>query len=366
MELVPFASVTAADIRKCGEQDRERCAAGTAHAGPMTDDTLVYRIEFHVVGDACVDLHRRRFGRECGELFDELAGRRDAEVRCAARRRRPSAPRTRAAAGLPRRGARECRRQPGSVRERRTCSRLTAMASSIVSALATTGPSRSITTARCALDLGLDALERGPHAVAVGLAARPAEQRPVDAQRAASSASSNDSVTSVPSPARLEPVAPHVQRRLPGLPTPNANSRPGSHVGDGARRPVDRAHAVALHVPAEAGADGRAGRAVEPLGLERLGAVAADLGDVADEIPDLLGRCGRGGCHAHRACIEDCQRQRTPRRAPLCVADEGGCNTGVLSKCAWCRVAAVPCLLFVASVSPGSAAKLARRVLNAD
>ena len=49
MELVPFSSVTTADVRKCGEQDRETLRARTAHAGPVTDDTLVYRITFHVV-----------------------------------------------------------------------------------------------------------------------------------------------------------------------------------------------------------------------------------------------------------------------------------------------------------------------------
>ena len=49
MELVPFSSVTAADIRRCGEKDRESLRDRTAHAGPVTDDTLVYRIEFHIV-----------------------------------------------------------------------------------------------------------------------------------------------------------------------------------------------------------------------------------------------------------------------------------------------------------------------------
>jgi hypothetical protein len=49
MEMVPFSSVTAADVRKSGEKDRETLRARTAHAGPVTDDTLVYRIEFHVV-----------------------------------------------------------------------------------------------------------------------------------------------------------------------------------------------------------------------------------------------------------------------------------------------------------------------------
>jgi hypothetical protein len=49
MEMVPFASVTAADIRRAGERDRETLRDRTAHAGPVDDDTLVYRIEFHVV-----------------------------------------------------------------------------------------------------------------------------------------------------------------------------------------------------------------------------------------------------------------------------------------------------------------------------
>ena len=49
IELVPFSSVTAADVRRCGERDRETLRARTAHAGPVDDDTLVYRIEFHAV-----------------------------------------------------------------------------------------------------------------------------------------------------------------------------------------------------------------------------------------------------------------------------------------------------------------------------
>ena len=49
IELVPFSSITAADIRKSGEADRESLRRRAAHAGPITDDTLVYRIEFHVV-----------------------------------------------------------------------------------------------------------------------------------------------------------------------------------------------------------------------------------------------------------------------------------------------------------------------------
>ena len=49
IELVPFSSVTKADVRRCGEKDRDTLRARTAHAGQVHDDTLVYRIEFHVV-----------------------------------------------------------------------------------------------------------------------------------------------------------------------------------------------------------------------------------------------------------------------------------------------------------------------------
>jgi len=51
IELVPFGSVTSTDVRTCGELDREALRARTAHAGPVDDDTLVYRIEFHTVDD---------------------------------------------------------------------------------------------------------------------------------------------------------------------------------------------------------------------------------------------------------------------------------------------------------------------------
>ena len=48
IELVPFSSVTAADIRKSGETGLESLRRRAAHSGPIGDDTLVYRIEFHV------------------------------------------------------------------------------------------------------------------------------------------------------------------------------------------------------------------------------------------------------------------------------------------------------------------------------
>jgi hypothetical protein len=49
VELVPFAAVTAADVRRAGELDRETLRQRAAHAGPIDEDTLVYRIEFHAV-----------------------------------------------------------------------------------------------------------------------------------------------------------------------------------------------------------------------------------------------------------------------------------------------------------------------------
>lgn len=49
VELVPFSVVTEADIRRAGETDLESLRQRAAHAGPIADDTLVYRIEFHLV-----------------------------------------------------------------------------------------------------------------------------------------------------------------------------------------------------------------------------------------------------------------------------------------------------------------------------
>ena len=49
IELLPFSSVTAADVRRSGERNRETLRTRAAHAGPIDDDTLVYRVEFHLV-----------------------------------------------------------------------------------------------------------------------------------------------------------------------------------------------------------------------------------------------------------------------------------------------------------------------------
>ena len=50
IELVPFVSITRADVRRAGERDTESLRLRAAHAGPIDDDTLLYRIEFHVMG----------------------------------------------------------------------------------------------------------------------------------------------------------------------------------------------------------------------------------------------------------------------------------------------------------------------------
>ena len=48
VELIPFAFIDADDIHRAGETDRETLRQRAAHAGPIHEDTLVYRVEFHV------------------------------------------------------------------------------------------------------------------------------------------------------------------------------------------------------------------------------------------------------------------------------------------------------------------------------
>ena len=50
VELVPFAAITDADVRQSGEKDRESLRRRAAHAGPVADDTLLYRVQFHLAG----------------------------------------------------------------------------------------------------------------------------------------------------------------------------------------------------------------------------------------------------------------------------------------------------------------------------
>jgi hypothetical protein len=52
IELVPFAAITEEDVRLAGEPDRETLRLRAAHAGPIDEETLVYRIEFHAVSPA--------------------------------------------------------------------------------------------------------------------------------------------------------------------------------------------------------------------------------------------------------------------------------------------------------------------------
>ena len=49
IELLPFSAITDEDVARSGERDLESLRHRAAHAGSITDDTLVYRIEFHVV-----------------------------------------------------------------------------------------------------------------------------------------------------------------------------------------------------------------------------------------------------------------------------------------------------------------------------
>ena len=49
VELLPFSSVTDDDLACTGEPDLESLRRRAAHAGPILDDTLVYRVAFHVV-----------------------------------------------------------------------------------------------------------------------------------------------------------------------------------------------------------------------------------------------------------------------------------------------------------------------------
>jgi uncharacterized protein YqfB (UPF0267 family) len=48
VELVPFSSIDTTDVQRCGEVDLESLRQRAAHAGPIHDDTLLYRIEFHM------------------------------------------------------------------------------------------------------------------------------------------------------------------------------------------------------------------------------------------------------------------------------------------------------------------------------
>lgn len=50
IDVLPFGALTDDDVRRSGEADREALRSRAAHAGPVDDDTLVHRVEFHVAG----------------------------------------------------------------------------------------------------------------------------------------------------------------------------------------------------------------------------------------------------------------------------------------------------------------------------
>jgi hypothetical protein len=49
IDLLPFSTITDDDLAKTGETDLESLRRRAAHAGPIHDDTFLYRVEFHVV-----------------------------------------------------------------------------------------------------------------------------------------------------------------------------------------------------------------------------------------------------------------------------------------------------------------------------
>ena len=51
IELVPFATIPAEAVLRAAEPDLETLRRRAAHAGPVDYDTVLYRIEFHLVGD---------------------------------------------------------------------------------------------------------------------------------------------------------------------------------------------------------------------------------------------------------------------------------------------------------------------------
>jgi hypothetical protein len=49
VELMPFSAITPTDLRRSGEKDMASLRRRAAHAGPIGDGTLLYRVEFHAV-----------------------------------------------------------------------------------------------------------------------------------------------------------------------------------------------------------------------------------------------------------------------------------------------------------------------------
>jgi hypothetical protein len=112
IEMMPFHAISKADVRRAGAENLNALRDRAAHAGPINHDTLLYRIEFHVVGakpqrsEAPVDDDqvaavidkldrmdaRSSFGpwtRRVLELIDELPGTVSTELAAITGRPRP-------------------------------------------------------------------------------------------------------------------------------------------------------------------------------------------------------------------------------------------------------------------------------------
>jgi hypothetical protein len=50
IELLPFSTITDDDLARTGEPDIDTFRRRAAHAGPIHDATVLYRVAFHVVG----------------------------------------------------------------------------------------------------------------------------------------------------------------------------------------------------------------------------------------------------------------------------------------------------------------------------
>ncbi len=48
MSLIPFGEVDDEDVRRSGERSLEQLRQRAAHAGPIEDSTMVFRVEFHL------------------------------------------------------------------------------------------------------------------------------------------------------------------------------------------------------------------------------------------------------------------------------------------------------------------------------
>ena len=65
VELAPSLPISTDDVSRCGQVDREALRNRAAHAGPVANDTPVYRIEFRVASGPA---HSRAYKVICASL----------------------------------------------------------------------------------------------------------------------------------------------------------------------------------------------------------------------------------------------------------------------------------------------------------